>query len=77
MPDNLSLENKNILITGVSRASGIGAAIAKTCVQAGANVVIHGNPLYDSEREYPDASRSFQTDFARWIIQLSNLGVEI
>ena len=65
MPDNLSLENKNILITGVSRASGIGAAIAKTCVQAGANVVIHGNPQYDSEREYPDASSSFQTDFAK------------
>lgn len=64
MPDNLSLENKNILITGVSRASGIGAAIAKTCVQAGANVIIHGNPQYDTERKYSDASDSFQTDLA-------------
>ena len=65
MSDNLSLENKNILITGVSRASGIGAAIARTCVRAGANVIIHGNPQYDRDREYPDASGSFQTDFAR------------
>lgn len=65
MSNNLSLENKNILITGVSRASGIGAAIAKTCVQAGAKVAIHGNPQYDAEREYPDASSSFQTNFAK------------
>ena len=65
MSDNLSLEHKNILITGVSRASGIGAAIAMTCVQAGANVIIHGNPQYDRDQKYPDASSSFQTDFAR------------
>ena len=65
MEDNLSLENKNILITGVSRASGIGAAIAKKCVQAGANVIIHGNPQYDADREYVDASTSFYTDIAK------------
>ena len=65
MEDNLSLKNKNILVTGVSRASGIGAAIAKRCVQAGANVITHGNPQYDVDREYSDASNSFQTDFAR------------
>jgi NAD(P)-dependent dehydrogenase (short-subunit alcohol dehydrogenase family) len=48
MEDNLSLENKNILITGVSRASGIGTAIAKICVQAGANVITHGNSQYST-----------------------------
>ncbi len=42
MEDHLSLENKNILVTSVSRASGIGTAIAKICVQAGANIIIHG-----------------------------------
>ena len=64
MEDSLSLKNKNILITGVSRPSGIGTAIAKTCVRAGANVIIHGNPNYDAEREYSDASDSFYTDLA-------------
>ena len=64
MSDHLSLEDKNILITGVSRASGIGAAIAKKCVQAGANIITHGNPNYDAEREYLDASDSFYTDLA-------------
>ena len=65
MSDHLSLKNKNILITGVSRASGIGAAIAKTCVQAGANIAIHGHPQYDADREYSDASIDFQTNLAK------------
>lgn len=65
MDNNLSLKHKNILITGVSRASGIGAAIAKICVQAGANVVIHGNPQYDANRSYADASLDFCFDLAR------------
>lgn len=65
MDNNLSLQHKNILITGVSRASGIGAAIAKICVQAGANVVTHGNPQYDANRSYPDASLDFCFDLAR------------
>lgn len=65
MSDSLSLKDKNILITGVSRASGIGAAIAIKCVQAGANVIIHGNPEYDTDREYSDASDSFQADLAK------------
>ena len=29
--DSLSLKNHNVLITGVSRSLGIGAAIAKKC----------------------------------------------
>ncbi|MEL6496834.1 MAG: SDR family oxidoreductase [Cyanobacteria bacterium J06623_7] len=65
MPDSLDLENKNLLVTGISRASGIGVAIAIKCQQAGANVIIHGNHNYDRDREYIDASSSFQTDFAR------------
>lgn len=65
MEENLSLKNKNILVTGVSRASGIGAAIAKRCVEAGANVITHGNPQYDADRSYSDASISFTTDLAQ------------
>ena len=65
MEDHLSLKKQNILVTGVSRASGIGAAIAKICVQAGANVVTHGNPQYDADRKYSDASTSFYTDLAK------------
>jgi len=78
MSDNLSLKDKNILITGVSRVSGIGAAIARKCVQAGANVITHGNPQYDAEREYSDASNSFQADWAKKynlkVISPSDLG---
>ncbi len=65
MEDSLSLKNQNILVTGVSRASGIGAAIAKICVQAGANVVTHGNSQYDVDRKYSDASTSFYTELAK------------
>lgn len=65
MDQNLSLKNKNILVTGVSRASGIGVAITKKCVQAGANVIIHGNSQYDLERSYEDASLNFCNDFAQ------------
>ena len=46
------------------RTSRIGAAIATKCVPAGANVIVHGNPDYDTEREYSDASDSFGTDLA-------------
>jgi 3-oxoacyl-[acyl-carrier protein] reductase len=65
MDNNLSLKHKNILVTGVSRASGIGAAIARRCAQAGANVIIHGNPQYDTNRSYPDASVSFCLDLEK------------
>ena len=65
MDDNLSLKNQNILVTGVSRASGIGAAIAKMCSQAGAKVVTHGNPQYDLDRSYSDASSDFCSQLER------------
>ena len=65
MDEHLSLKNQNILITGVSRASGIGTSIAKVCSQAGANVVTHGNPEYDSDRSYSDASSDFCFELER------------
>ena len=64
MENSLSLKDKNILITGVSRASGIGAAIAKRFVQADGNIIIHGNPTYDADMNYPDASVDFYSDIA-------------
>ncbi len=65
MDNNLSLKNKNILVTGVSRASGIGAAIAKMFALAGANVTTHGNPQYDANRSYSDASADFYSDLEK------------
>jgi 3-oxoacyl-[acyl-carrier protein] reductase len=55
----LSLKNKGILVTGVSRSLGIGAAVAKRLARAGAKVVIHGYSAYDRELDYPDASSDF------------------
>lgn len=55
----LSLKNKNILVTGVSRSMGIGTAITRTLAKAGANVVIHGFSSYDKELQYPDASMNY------------------
>lgn len=65
MKSNLSLEGQNILVTGVSRSSGIGAAIAKELAQAGANVITHGHPDYDLNMTYPDASRNFVSDLEK------------
>ncbi|HEY9690689.1 MAG TPA: SDR family oxidoreductase [Oculatellaceae cyanobacterium] len=65
MENSLSLNNKNILVTGVSRVSGIGAAIARMCAQSGANVIVHGNPQYDISMGYSDASVSFCCDLEK------------
>ncbi len=65
MQNKLSLEGQNILITGVSRSIGIGAGLAKRFAEAGANIIIHGYPLYDEKMNYPDASKSFIEDFVR------------
>ncbi len=70
----LSLRNKNILVTGVSRSMGIGAAIAKTLAEAGANVVTHGCLSYDRALQYPDASVSFTNDLVK---ELSESGYRI
>jgi 3-oxoacyl-[acyl-carrier protein] reductase len=61
---SLSLKNKNILITGVSRPLGIGSAIAKRLAEAGANVVIHGYSSYDMELKYTDATDNFTSTLA-------------
>ncbi|MFO1442427.1 SDR family oxidoreductase [Bacillus sp. Bva_UNVM-123] len=60
----LSLKGKNILITGVSRPKGIGAAITKILAEAGANVVTHGFSSYDADLQYPDATASFANNLA-------------
>ncbi len=62
---NLSLKDHKILITGVSRPNGIGAAIAKLCAQAGAAVAIHGFPDYDMQMKYSDASYDFIENLAK------------
>lgn len=61
---DLSLKDKNILITGVSRPMGIGAAIVKRLASAGANVVIHGFSKYDEELKYPDISSNYPEKLA-------------
>ena len=65
MESSLSLEGQNIFVTGVSRSSGIGAAIARKCAQAGANVVTHGNPAYDLNMAYPDATDHYVSDLEK------------
>ena len=44
---SIRLDGKKILITGVSRPLGIGAALARRCAEVGANVAIHGFSDYD------------------------------
>lgn len=53
--DTLSLAGKHILVTGVSRPMGIGAAIAAMLADAGASVATHGYLDYDMAMQYPDA----------------------
>jgi len=55
----LSLNGKNILVTGVSRSKGIGASITEVLAMAGANVLIHGYSNYDIELQYPDADGDY------------------
>lgn len=54
-----TLKGQKILVTGVSRPNGIGAAIARLCAQAGAAVAIHGFTDYDMQMKYSDASNSY------------------
>jgi len=44
---SIRLDGKKILITGVSRPMGIGAALAKRFAQAGATIAVHGFSDYD------------------------------
>ena len=58
------LTGRNILVTGVSRPGGIGAAIVRRLAEYGARVLFHGSADYDRAMGYADASRTFGTDFA-------------
>jgi NAD(P)-dependent dehydrogenase (short-subunit alcohol dehydrogenase family) len=44
---SIRLDGQKILITGVSRPSGIGATLAKRFAEAGALVAVHGFSDYD------------------------------
>ncbi|AMP20604.1 hypothetical protein AZF37_04935 [endosymbiont 'TC1' of Trimyema compressum] len=56
--DSLSLESKNIIITGASRPLGIGHSLTKRFLKYGANVAIHGYCPYDLALNYRDASNN-------------------
>lgn len=53
-----SLAGEKILVTGVSRAHGIGRGIVKYLSDAGAHVAAHGFGDYDCEMGYSDAHTS-------------------
>ena len=61
---NLSLNGKVILVTGVSRSTGIGAAITRVLANAGAKVITHGYSAYDQSMQYSDADHSFPDKLA-------------
>jgi len=61
---SLSLINQKILVAGVSRSQGIGSAITRCLVKAGASVAIHGYPNYDLDMGYPDATYNSTNDLA-------------
>ena len=65
---SLSLQNQKILVTGVSRSLGIGAAITKRFAKAGASVAIHGYPNYDMKMKYPDATNNSTMDLANELL---------
>lgn len=61
--DSLSLSGQRILVTGVSRQKGIGAAIVKQLSIAGAKVVAHGYTDYDFQMQYQDAETALSPAF--------------
>lgn len=63
--NELSLEGKKILVTGVSRPRGIGAAIVKRLTAAQASVICHGNSAYDADLAYMDASEKYAGELAK------------
>ena len=62
----ISLENKNILVTGGSR--GIGAAVVQMLAQSGANIGLHYRKEHEMAEKiksaYPDQITLFQADLA-------------
>lgn len=61
----MKLDGKTILVTGVSRLGGIGAAIALKLSESGARVIIHGHHHFDIEANYSDSDDSFTSDFCK------------
>jgi len=50
--ETLPLQNKTVLITGVSRRKGIGYAIARQCAAYGASIVIQHYRIHDKEQDW-------------------------
>jgi len=61
---DIRLNDKKILVTGVSRSMGIGTALTISLAQAGATVAIHGYSPYDREMAYPDTCDSYAIHLA-------------
>jgi 3-oxoacyl-[acyl-carrier protein] reductase len=57
----MPLMERHALVTGVSRSSGIGYAIAQRLEEAGANVFTHGWRAHDAD---PDLEPDIEADFA-------------
>lgn len=55
MSDSLSLAREKILVTGVSRLGGIGAALVRHLAGADAQMAAHGYNEYDAQMGYYDA----------------------
>lgn len=56
---------QRVLITGVSRASGIGATLAKRMARTGASVALHGFADYDGAMGYADAQNNATQELAQ------------
>ncbi|ULG72319.1 SDR family oxidoreductase [Macrococcus brunensis] len=67
---------KRILITGVSRPSGIGATLAGRFAEEGYEVLVHGSSQYDQDLRYKDAGQeaTLSDDIVR--LKDSDLSVE-
>lgn len=61
---DLSLEGRVVLVTGVSREIGIGAAIARKAAERGADLFLASWPQADAEQSW-GASPAFAEQFAR------------
>jgi len=72
---SIRLDGKKILITGVSRPLGIGAALAKRFAEAGAFVAIHGFSDYDLTAGCNNSATPLGTENIS--IQLADRGLNI
>ena len=70
----IRLDNKKILITGVSRPMGIGATLAKRFAEAGATVAVHGFSDYDMTTTHLTAMPNGTETVTK---QLNDLGLNV